>query len=119
MGDRATRALTVGAAPGREPRSRLGERSGGRQAAVPKFGYSSHDMIDEDLYPKGIWSEVVEIPPAGGLLSRAENAVSEADMLDAHTRRVNLIDWQNWRAVLPLRIHRLQSHTGGFLELCS
>jgi len=45
--------------------------------AVPKFGYSSQDMIDEDLYPKGTWSAVVEIPPAGGLLSRAENKVFE------------------------------------------
>ena len=45
--------------------------------AVPEFGYSSQDMIDEELYPKGTWSEVVEIPPAGGLLSREENKVSE------------------------------------------
>ena len=39
--------------------------------AVPAFGYSSRDMIDEDLYPKGTWSDMVEIPPAGGLLSRS------------------------------------------------
>jgi len=46
--------------------------------AVPKFGYHSKDTIDEDLYPKGTWSEVLEIPPAGGLLCREENKVSEA-----------------------------------------
>ena len=40
-------------------------------SAIPKFGYSSQNMIDEDLF------EVVEIPPAGGLLSRAENKVFE------------------------------------------
>jgi len=34
-------------------------------------------MIDEDLYPKGTWSEAIEIPPAGGLLCRVENKVSE------------------------------------------
>jgi len=34
-------------------------------------------MIDEDLYPKGTWSKVLEIPPAGGLLSRSENTASE------------------------------------------
>ena len=45
--------------------------------AVPEFGYSTQDMIDEDSYPKGTWSEVVEIPPAGGLLCRVENKVSE------------------------------------------
>ena len=45
--------------------------------AVPKFGYSSRDMIDEELYPKGTWSDVVEIPPAGGLLSGPENKVFE------------------------------------------
>jgi hypothetical protein len=39
--------------------------------AVPECGYRSQDMIDEDL------SEVVEIPPAGGLLSKAINQVSE------------------------------------------
>ncbi len=39
--------------------------------AVPECGYRSQDMIDEDL------SEVVEIPPAGGLLSRVANKVSE------------------------------------------
>ena len=33
-------------------------------------------MIVEDFYPKGTWSEVVEIPPAGGLLSRGRNKVS-------------------------------------------
>jgi len=45
--------------------------------AVPACGYSSQDMIDEDLYPKGTWSAAVEIPPAGGLLSKVENNVSE------------------------------------------
>jgi len=45
--------------------------------AVPECGYSSQDMIDEDLYPKGTWSEVLEIPPAGGLLSTGGNKVSE------------------------------------------
>jgi hypothetical protein len=39
--------------------------------AVPECGYRSQDMIDEDL------SEVVEIPPAGGLLSMGANQVSE------------------------------------------
>jgi len=32
--------------------------------AAPECGYRSQDMIDEDL------SEVVDIPPAGGLLSK-------------------------------------------------
>jgi Domain of unknown function (DUF222)/HNH endonuclease len=45
--------------------------------AVPRFGYRSKDMVDEDLYPKGTWSDVLEIPPAGGLLSRVENTMSE------------------------------------------
>jgi uncharacterized protein DUF222/HNH endonuclease len=46
--------------------------------AVPEFGYSSQDMLDEDLSRRaGPRSEVVEIPPAGGLLSRAENNVFE------------------------------------------
>jgi hypothetical protein len=46
--------------------------------AVPECGYSSKDMIDEDLSGRaGPRSEVVEIPPAGGLLSRGENKVSE------------------------------------------
>jgi len=40
--------------------------------AVPKFGYRSRDMIDE------VFSEGVEIPPAGGLLSTGENKVSES-----------------------------------------
>ena len=39
--------------------------------AVPECGYRSQDMIDEDL------SEVVEIPPAGGLLSKRAITVSE------------------------------------------
>jgi len=39
--------------------------------AIPACGYRSQDMIDED------WSEAIEIPPAGGLLCRAENKVSE------------------------------------------
>ncbi len=39
--------------------------------AVPAIGYSSQDMIDEDL------SKVLEIPPAGGLLCNSENKVSE------------------------------------------
>jgi len=39
--------------------------------AVPACGYRSQDMIDEDL------SEVVEIPPAGGLLSKGAIKVSE------------------------------------------
>jgi len=39
--------------------------------AIPKFGYHSRDMIDEGLF------EVVEIPPAGGLLNRVENKVSD------------------------------------------
>jgi len=39
--------------------------------AVPECGYRSPDMIDEDL------SGVVEIPPAGGLLSKAANKMSE------------------------------------------
>ena len=34
--------------------------------AIPNFGYSSQDMIDEEL------AEVVDIPPAGGLLGRGE-----------------------------------------------
>jgi len=39
--------------------------------AVPECGYRSQDMIDEDC------SEAIEIPPAGGLLCRAENKVAE------------------------------------------
>jgi len=39
--------------------------------AVPEFGYRSRDMMDEEL------SNVVEIPPAGGLLCRVENKVLE------------------------------------------
>ena len=47
--------------------------------AVPKFGYRSRDMIDEGFSRRaGPRSEVVEIPPVGGLLSRGENKVSEA-----------------------------------------
>jgi hypothetical protein len=47
--------------------------------AVPEFGYSSQDMIDEDLSRQaGPRSAAVEIPPAGGLLSRGENKASEA-----------------------------------------
>ncbi len=45
--------------------------------AVPEFGYSAMDTIDENLYPEGIRSEVLEIPPAGGLLYGAENKVTE------------------------------------------
>jgi hypothetical protein len=46
--------------------------------AIPKFGYSSRDMIDEDLSRQaGPRSEMVEIPPAGGLLSSEENKVFE------------------------------------------
>jgi len=39
--------------------------------AVPECGYRSQDMIGENL------SEVVDIPPAGGLLSKEENKVAE------------------------------------------
>ena len=46
--------------------------------AVPECGYRSQDMIDEDLYPKGTGSEVLEIPPAGGLLRGGGNKVSES-----------------------------------------
>jgi hypothetical protein len=46
--------------------------------AVPTFGYNSQDMIDEDVSRQaGPRSDVLEIPPAGGLLSRAENKVFE------------------------------------------
>ena len=34
-------------------------------------------MVDEEIYPKGTWSEVVEIPPAGRLLNGMENKVFE------------------------------------------
>jgi len=40
--------------------------------AVPSFGYHARDMMDEDF------SKVVDNPPAGGLLNKAENKVSEA-----------------------------------------
>jgi len=47
--------------------------------AVPRFGYDSRDMTDEGFCRRaGSISEVVENPPAGGLLSWAENKVSEA-----------------------------------------
>jgi hypothetical protein len=47
--------------------------------AVPSFGYHARDMMDEDFSRRaGPRSKVVENPPAGGLLSRAENKVSEA-----------------------------------------
>ena len=47
--------------------------------AVPVCGYSSRDMIDDDLSRRaGPRFGVVENPPAGGLLNRVENKVSEA-----------------------------------------
>ena len=42
--------------------------------AVPPTGYHSRDMIDEDT---GEVSSLYENPPRGGLLSMAENFVSE------------------------------------------
>jgi len=47
--------------------------------ALPRFGYHSRDMIDEVFSRQaGPTSEVVENPPAGGLLNRVENKVSDA-----------------------------------------
>jgi len=53
--------------------------------AIPKFGYHSRDMIDEGFSRRagprsrraGSRSEVVDNPPAGGLLNRVENKVSD------------------------------------------
>jgi hypothetical protein len=47
--------------------------------AIPKFGYHSRDMNDEDISRRaGPRSKVVDNPPAGGLLNRMENKVSDA-----------------------------------------
>ncbi len=42
--------------------------------AVPACGYSSKDMIDDEL---GDVSELLNNPPAGGLLTDAKSFVSE------------------------------------------